>query len=224
MQVSAIVLAAGSGLRFKSKIPKVLAQIKSKPILIYSLSQLSRHAFIKEIIVVVNTRNAQSIANKIKQYRISKISKIVKGGRRRQDSVLNGLKASGCGLVLIHDAARPFIDKGIISRVIKKAGSSGAAVAGVPVKATIKEVTSKITVKITLDRNNLWEIQTPQVFDKKLLLKAYKKFGKIDVTDDAMLIEKLGAKVNVVLGSYKNIKVTTPDDLMIAKAIAKGKL
>lgn len=221
MQVSAIVVAAGSGLRFKSKTPKVLIPINSRPILIYSLQVLSRHPLVKEIIVVVNAKSAQSITRKLRQYRIGKVSKIVEGGRRRQDSVLNGLKAlgAGCGLVLIHDAARPFIDKGIILRLINKAKSSGAAIVGVPVKATIKETVSKTRVKRTLDRDKLWEIQTPQVFDKELLLKAYKKFGNIDVTDDAALVEKLGAKINVVLGSYKNIKITTPDDLVIAKAI-----
>jgi len=231
---AAIVLAAGRGLRFsresgKFKIPKVLAQINSKPILIYSLLALSRHAFIKDIIVVVNAKNSKSIIDKIRQYRIGKIRQIVVGGKRRQDSVLNGLRAldTGADLVLIHDAVRPFIEKNTISAVIKAAKKSGAAIVGVPVKATIKEVTRSQShnvtgkVKRTLDRNKLWEIQTPQVFKKGIILKAYEKFGDIDVTDDAVLVEKLGKKVSVVLGSYNNIKITTPEDLIIAKAIAK---
>lgn len=230
MQVSAIVVAAGSGLRFQSRLSKVLAQINSKPILIYSLLVLSKHPLVKKIIVVVNAKSAQSITRKLRQYRIAKISRIVEGGKRRQDSVLNGLKALGArpGLVLIHDAARPFIDKGMISRLIKEAKSSGAAIAGVPVKATIKSIKvskyQSIKVERTLERNKLWEIQTPQVFDKELLLRAHKKFSKIDVTDDAALLEKLGVKVSVVLGSYNNIKITTPEDLLLAEVILKNRL
>jgi 2-C-methyl-D-erythritol 4-phosphate cytidylyltransferase len=223
MRVCAIALAAGFGLRFKSKIPKILAEINSKPILIHSLLTLSRHPFIQEIIVVVNSKNSKSIIGKIRQYRIGRVSRIVEGGKRRQDSVLNGLKAlsSRANLVLIHDAVRPFIDKNTISAVIEEAKNCGAAIVGVPVKATIKEVAGKIIVKKTLDRNNLWEIQTPQVFKKEIILKAYEKFGDIDVTDDSALVEKLGKKVSVVLGSYNNIKITTPEDLVIAEAIVK---
>jgi 2-C-methyl-D-erythritol 4-phosphate cytidylyltransferase len=168
----------------------------------------------------------------MKKYRIDKISKIVEGGRRRQDSVLKGVEAldSRTDLVLIHDAVRPFITKEMVFSVIREGQRTGAAVVGVPVKATIKEVKTqkpkrktKPIVKETLNRNNLWEIQTPQVFKKELLLKAYKRFGNVSVTDDAMLVEKLGAKVSVVLGSYKNIKITTPEDLVIARAILKLK-
>jgi len=250
--VTAIVVAAGEGRRFsrqaiqgaggipphirkmigsgKSKITKMLVRLKSKPILIYSLLALSSHAFIKDIIVVVNAKNSKSIIDEIRQYRIGKISQIVEGGKRRQDSVLNGLRAldTGADLVLIHDAVRPFIEKNTISSVIKAAKKSGAAIVGIPVKATIKKVTRNrsqvsrnFVVKKTIDRSNLWEIQTPQVFNKELLLKAYKKSGNIDVTDDAMLIEKLGKKVSVVLGSYNNIKITTPEDLILAEVFLK---
>jgi len=263
--VTAIVLAAGSGLRFsrlnsftvrggipthiskmiksgKSKIPKPLVKINSRPIIIYCLNILSRHAGIRDIIVVTNPKNLRGIISKIRQYRIDKISRIVQGGRRRQDSVLHALKAmdNRTDLVLIHDGARPFIDKETVSSVIKEAERFGAAIVGVPVKATIKKITKSLprlrsglpsvarhhatgafTVKETLDRRYLWEVQTPQVFKKELILKAYKRFGKSEVTDDASLVEKLGAKVKIVKGSYSNIKVTTPEDLILAEAIAK---
>ena len=123
---------------------------------------------------------------------------------------------------MIHDAARPFIDKDTVTAVIKTAQNTGAAIVGVPVKATIKKLTGKFVVKATIEREGLWEIQTPQVFKKRLILNAYKKFGNADVTDDAMLVEKLGQRVSVVLGSYNNIKVTTPEDLILAQAIAKS--
>jgi len=252
---SAIVLAAGRGLRFKSKIPKPLVKINSKPIVIYSLDILSKHSSVQDIIVVANDKNSKEIIRKVNQYRIQKIKRIVKGGRRRQDSVANALSflSSNTDLVLIHDAARPFIDKNIVSRLIKESRSCGAAIAGVPVKATIKEVKRSlvqssspahlnlreelkaqrisknrktkrgVAVERTLDRSVLWEIQTPQVFRKDLILDAYKRFGHLSVTDDAMLVEKMGHKVRVVLGSCDNIKITTPEDLVIAGAILKAK-
>lgn len=217
------MLAAGRGLRLQSKIPKPLARINSKPVIIYSLETLSRHPWIKDIILVVNSKNSKSIIKEIKKYRIKKIEKIIQGGRRRQDSVFNGLKAldNDTHLVLIHDAARPFIDKHTLTALIKTAKKSGAAIAGVPVKATIKRVSDKFIVKKTIERKGLWEIQTPQVFKKNLILRAYKKFCKQDATDDALLVERLGEKVSVVLGSYNNIKITTPEDLKLAKVIAK---
>lgn len=221
-QVSAIVLAAGSGIRLESRIPKPLVKIKSKPLLVYSLNTLSRNPQVKEVIVVANSSNMQGIKNSIKRYKISKVKDVVLGGKERQDSVRQGLKAvdRACEFVLIHDGVRPFIDKDTISAVIRQAEISGAAIAGVPVKATIKQVHSVPFVKKTLNRKNLWEIQTPQVFKKNLILEAFTKFGAAQVTDDASLVEKLGAKVRVVMGSYFNIKVTTPEDLILAQAIA----
>jgi len=230
MYVAAIVLAAGKGYRLQSKIPKPLVEINSKPIIVYSLNILSRHPKIKEIILVANPKNLKDTISKIRQYRIKKIKHVVLGGRMRQDSVINGLRAISpkTDLVLIHDGVRPFINKEMVSEVIREAEISGAAIAGVPVKATIKMVTyrkshiaNRIEVKKTLNREDLWEIQTPQVFRKDLILKAYKKFGNLSVTDDSMLMEKLGAKVSIVLGSYNNIKITTPEDLILAEAIAK---
>ena len=243
--VTAIVLAAGSGLRFKSKTPKPLVKINSQPIIIYCLATLSKHSDISDIIVVVNARSARDIVNKIRQYRITKINRIVEGGLRRQDSLGNGLKAMDrrTELVLIHDGARPFIDRETVSSVIKEASHSGAAIVGVPVKPTIKrvtrslprfrsglpsvarhQVTSNVLVKETLDRRYLWEIQTPQVFKKDLILEAYSKFGKTEVTDDASLVEKLGKRVKIVRGCYSNIKITTPEDLIIAEAILNNGL
>ncbi|MBU1906356.1 MAG: 2-C-methyl-D-erythritol 4-phosphate cytidylyltransferase, partial [Candidatus Omnitrophica bacterium] len=129
--------------------------------------------------------------------------------------------------VLIHDAARPFVNKKTVNALIKEAQRFGAAITGVPVKDTVKEAVSyqhsaisRNIVKKTLRRENLWAIQTPQVFKKDLILRAYKKFGHLDVTDDAMLVEKLGVKVSIVLGAYKNIKITTAEDLRVATCLA----
>jgi 2-C-methyl-D-erythritol 4-phosphate cytidylyltransferase len=121
--------------------------------------------------------------------------------------------------VLIHDAARPFVDAKSVSAAISAARRTGAAVSGVKVKGTIKKVTREKIVKETLRREELWEIQTPQVFKKELLLRAYKRFGCQDVTDDAALVEKLGLPVSISPGSYLNIKITTPEDLIFARGI-----
>lgn len=254
MHVSAIVLAAGKGTRFsrpnsftvrggtpthinkiiesgKSNVSKPLVKINSKPIIVFCLKTLSKHPYIKDIVVVVNSKNKEDIVRKISQYRIGKIKGIVLGGKRRQDSVRSGLKVidNSTKLVLIHDGTRPFIDKQTVTSVIKEAQKIGAAIVGVPVRATIKKVKSKklkvkskFIVAETINRNNLWEIQTPQVFKKELVLKAYEKFGNTNVTDDASLVERSGHRVGVVMGSYFNIKVTTPEDLMIAKAILEA--
>jgi len=225
---AAIVLAAGKGLRFKSSVSKPLAEIDDKPVIIHSLEILSKVRQISEIIVVVNQINKKKIYEQINKFRITKVKKIVIGAKVRQGSVKNGLSVvdASIGLVLIHDAARPLIDVKTVASVIFEAKKSGAAILGVPVKSTIKEGIRAsgdqgIRVKNTLDRFNLWEIQTPQVFRKELIVEAYKKFGKHTVTDDSMLVEKLGHKVSLVMGSYKNIKITTPEDLIIAKAMAR---
>lgn len=239
MYLSAIVLAAGKGERFRSGLPKPVIRLNSRPIIIYSLDILSRHPLVKEIVLVVNALNRRRIVEAVKKYRIPKISRIAEGGARRQDSVYSGLKAidKKADLVLIHDACRPFIDRKAVDSVLTAADKYGAAIVGVPVKATIKkgirspgqqvtktqrhQDTSPVIVEKTIDRSGLWEIQTPQVFRKDIILKAFQKFGRQDVTDDAMLVEKLGQPVVVVPGSYCNIKITTPEDLIMAKAILK---
>lgn len=227
MQVSAIVLAAGKGERLKSRFFKPLVKIGSKPLIAYSLATFAHDPKIKEIIVVANVLNRKRITAAIKKYRIGKVKKIVLGGKERQDSVYNGLKAvdGSVGLVAIHDGARPFIERSSIDAAIKEAAKSGAAIVGVPVKSTIKSVRvsecRSVKVDKTVDRSRLWEIQTPQVFKKDLIQDAFKRFGRVRVTDDAMLVEKMGVRPSLVLGSYNNIKVTTPEDLIIARCIAK---
>jgi len=223
--VAAIVVAAGKGTRFSSKTLKPLAKLEGQAVIMHSLAVLNRHPDIKEIIVVVNSHNRGGIFKAIHKSAIKKVKALVLGGARRQDSVAHGLKAVSkeAGFVLIHDAARPLIEGNKISAAIDAAKKSGGAILGVPVKDTVKAIDKKNFVKKNIDRSNLWAIQTPQVFKKELILKAYKKFAKTTVTDDASLVEKLGKKVSVVFGSYDNIKITTPEDLLIAQAIIKSR-
>ncbi|MBU1125776.1 MAG: 2-C-methyl-D-erythritol 4-phosphate cytidylyltransferase [Candidatus Omnitrophica bacterium] len=225
MRVTAIVLAAGKGERFKSRIPKPLVKIDSQPLIIKSLNLLSQCPFLHELIIVVNAQNQAEIASVIRRFSIPRVRSLVRGGKRRQDSVRNALRmvSHHSDVVLIHDAARPFIDRKILERVLRQVKKSNAAIAGVPVKATVKRVSADGVVRETLPREQLWEIQTPQAFKKDLLLRAYRAHGNDEVTDDAMLVEKLGVKVSVVMGAYKNIKITTPEDLIIAQSIAESR-
>ncbi|MBU4252021.1 MAG: 2-C-methyl-D-erythritol 4-phosphate cytidylyltransferase [Candidatus Omnitrophica bacterium] len=223
--LSAIILAAGQGRRLGLAVLKPLVKIAGLPVIIYSLRTLDKHPRIDEIIVVVNAENQRVIKRLIRNYSFKKIKSFVLGGRRRQDSVYNGLKmvSPESDWVLIHDSARPFIDGETIAKVILAAKKTGSAIVAVKPKATIKFSQKNNIVKETLDRNNLWEVQTPQVFKKELILQAYRKYGKEEVTDDASLIEKSGEDVLIVQGSYQNIKITTGEDLLFAGLIAKGR-
>ena len=226
MFVSAIIVAAGKSKRFKSGASKVLFKINSQPVIVYSLDVLSEHPKIKEIIVVANPQNIESLRGIIRKNKFHKAIKVVLGGKERKDSVAQGLRAIDpkANFVLIHDAARPFITSGLVALVIKEARKSKAAILGVPVRATIKRCKvqgARCVVKETINRKNIWEVQTPQVFAKNLILKAYKDFGGLSATDDAGLVEKSGKKVKMVLGAYHNIKITNPEDLIIAKGIAR---
>ncbi|MFA7294635.1 MAG: 2-C-methyl-D-erythritol 4-phosphate cytidylyltransferase [Candidatus Omnitrophota bacterium] len=223
--LSAIVLAAGKGKRLKGLVPKPLVKIGSEPAIIHSLDRLDKHPYVDEIIVVLSALNRQKITAAIKKRSFKKIKVFVLGGLRRQDSVYNGLKAvdKRSGWVLIHDSARPFIDSQSITQVILAAKKNGAALLAVRPKATIKFSRKAGIVDQTLDRDKLWEAQTPQVFEKNIILEAYKKYSRGDVTDDASLVEKLGRKVSIVEGNYSNIKITTAEDLLLAELIIKGK-
>jgi len=221
--LSAIIVAAGQGKRLKAALPKPLVKVGKLPAIIYSLNTLDKHPQVGEIIVVVNADNQRSIIRLIQGYTFKKIKSFILGGKLRQDSVYNGLKNINpqSDWVLIHDSARPFIDRQTISKVIRAAKITGCAIVAVKPKATIKYSQKNNIVKKTLDRDTLWEVQTPQVFKKELILRAYKKYANGKVTDDASLVEKLGGDVLIVQGKYENIKITTAEDLLLAELIAE---
>jgi 2-C-methyl-D-erythritol 4-phosphate cytidylyltransferase len=220
--VEAIIPAAGRGERLNSKVPKPLVRINSKPILAYTLEALAGNKFISRIIIAVSEENREAFNLALGKFRLPKIISLVSGGRTRQESVAHCLKELGrdTGFVLVHDAARPFLSERLVADCLKEVKRSGAVVCGLPARATMKKVKSG-WAKETLKREDIWEIQTPQVFRKDILLKAYAKFKNISATDDASLVERLGVKVKVIKGSYYNIKITTPEDLVFAGAIAK---
>ncbi len=223
MWVSVVLLAAGKGKRFGAKVPKPLYILGRKPLIRYSLERFQHCRPVNEIVIVASRQNISEIRGIVRSCRFTKVSAIVLGGARRQDSVFNGLQKirRQARIVVIHDCARPFVCDQMIKRAVAKALTLGACVVAVEPKATIKQVKGGIIEK-TLDRSCLLEVQTPQAFRKELLLRAFKKFSKHNVTDDASLVEKIGARVGIVRGSYDNIKITTPEDIAVANSILRG--
>jgi len=223
-KVAAIVAAAGKGERLKSKVRKPFVILGKEPILVWALRVIESCAQIEEIVVVVNQADLAKARSAVSKARLKKVKKIVAGGKRRLDSVRNGLAevSEGADYVIVHDGCRPFIDKKIVSSVIDEAAIFGAAIPCVAVKPTIKEVEKGNFVAATLNRQLLAEVQTPQAFKKEILMRAYEKAlaEGMDATDDAALVERLGIKVKVVEGSHKNIKITTPEDLKYAKMLS----
>lgn len=224
---TAIVLAGGSGKRMGSSVHKQYLLLGGKPVLHYSLKAFQDSKYIDEIILVTGAGEEEYCRKHILEPGgIDKVSRIVSGGAERYHSVWNGIRAAGDeGYVYIHDGARPFVDRGIIERAYKCVSRYRACAAGMPVKDTIKIVDEKGFVQSTPDRNTLWLIQTPQVFEMKLIREAYDRLMQEEdsrITDDAMVVEqKLGFPVKLFPGAYENIKITTPEDLEIGEGFLR---
>lgn len=223
MKSTAIILAAGSGKRFNAKKKKQFAKLYDKPLLYYSLKSFSE-SNADEIIVVTSRDDIDFVREDIvKKYEFSKVTSIVSGGNERYDSVYSGLKAVSGDICLIHDCARAMIDVELINRCIDETVKYRAVVPTVAPKDTIRMRDGEFGGE-TIDRSTLCIIQTPQCFYTDLIKSAFEKMYKTDykslgITDDAMVVEKFtDTKVRLIEGDYKNIKVTTPEDIMIAKA------
>lgn len=225
--IIAIVPAAGLGKRLGPGTNKSFQTLLDKPLIIWTLEILEGCHEIKEIIPVLKEEDMNTGAELFDSYGLSKIRRIVQGGAERQDSVYNCLKQLDAKLdiVLIHDGARPFISRDIIKNSIDNLKGFDGVIVGVPVKDTIKEAEDGI-IKKTLQRNPLWAIQTPQVFFYGPLMKAYHKAMEDNFysTDDSALVERLGGKIKIIMGSYNNIKITTPEDIGIAEHLLKCRL
>lgn len=226
IKCTAIVLAAGQGKRMGTKIQKQYLEIQGKPVLYYSLKAFEDSELIDEIILVTG-KNQEEYCRKeiVERYGIQKVKKIVAGGAERYHSVWNGLQEVRSGYVFIHDGARPFINEEILKRAYEAVVEYKACVVGMPVKDTIKIADENGFAKETPNRSLLWAVQTPQVFDVSLIKEAYAKLMEeenVPVTDDAMVAEQmLGMKVKLVEGSYENIKITTPEDMVVAESFLK---
>lgn len=231
-KTAAIVLAAGQGSRMKSDVHKQYLLLKGRPVLYYSLKAFE-DSFVDEIVLVTGAGEISYCRKEIvEKYGLRKVSRIVEGGRERYHSVFCGLQAlDGCGYVFIHDGARPFITGEILERAYEAVQKENACVVGMPVKDTIKLVDEDGYADSTPRRDRMWLIQTPQVFSFDLVRGAYASFLEkeqtfleqgMKITDDAMLVEQFtNTRIKLVEGSYENIKITTPEDMIVAEAFLK---
>lgn len=223
--ISALILAGGKGKRMQSDVSKQFITINGKPLLYYTIMRFKKCDIIDKIVLVLPKDEIDYCEkNILKKYSL-KVDMIVEGGKERQDSVRNGLKAlTDTDIVLIHDGARAFVSEEIIKDGIKYAKCYGAAAPGVMPKDTIKVRDNASFSKETLNRDELVAIQTPQVFKLQLIKECHDRIeeDKIVVTDDTMVVETYGHKVYLFRGDYSNIKVTTPEDLIMAEYLSKS--
>lgn len=220
----AIIPAAGTGSRMQAGVNKQYLLLAGRPILAHTLALFAAHPRIDRICLVVPAEEIDFCRAEIaERYGLGKVSALIAGGRTRQESVGNSLLSCAAAiddLVVIHDGARPLLRAAELDALLDAATVSGAATLGVPVKDTIKQVQDGVIVA-TPDRSSLWQVQTPQAFRFWLLLAAHSqaRADHFAATDDAMLVERLDHAVTMVAGSYRNIKITTPEDLAIASAL-----
>lgn len=228
MKISAVVLAAGQGKRMNTGTAKQYLLLKGKPVLFYALSAFEQSE-VDEIVLVVGEDFKEYCKKEIvEKYHFKKIRAIVAGGSQRYHSVANGLSACGqCDIVLIHDGARPFVDRQMIHRAVEGAREHQACIVGMPVKDTIKIIGEDAFIRSTPNRRDVWMVQTPQAFRFELISEAYEQLlaqeeklsrEGVNITDDAMVVEYFTRqRIRIVEGSYRNIKITTPEDLQIAE-------
>lgn len=227
---AAIVLAAGRGKRMGTQTAKQYLELEGKPILAYALEVFEKSAVIDDILLMTDEAHVDYCKREIcEKYGIKKVSAVAPGGKERYESVWKALcilkERRQAGFVMIHDGARPFLTGDILERVYKQVQVQRACVVGMPVKDTIKLINKEGQITNSPDRSFVWQAQTPQAFALPLIIEAFEKQMKKDcshVTDDAMVVEKqMGIPVYMVEGSYRNIKITTPEDLVIAQALLK---
>lgn len=225
--VTAIVPAAGLGTRFGAGTNKPFHPLLDKPLIVWAVEAFEAVDEIREVIPVLKESDLDMGVDIFEKYNLSKIKRIAPGGKERQDSVFSGLRLlkEKVDIVLIHDGARPLIDKSMIRMALKEISGFDGVVVGVPVKDTIKEVQGDI-VRKTLKRETVWAVQTPQIFYYDAIMKAYRRAmaDKFYSTDDSALIERIGGKVKVAMGSYSNIKITTPEDISVAEVLLRERM
>ncbi|MBP1708371.1 MAG: 2-C-methyl-D-erythritol 4-phosphate cytidylyltransferase [Deltaproteobacteria bacterium] len=221
MKVTAVIVSAGIGQRFMDGKKKQFLPLAGKPVLAHTLDPFERCPLVNAVVLVVGQEDMDFCLKEIvEKYQYKKISRIVPGGKTRQESVKNGVGAvpEDVEMVVIHDGVRPFVTREMIEESVRSAIRFQAVVVATPVKDTIKTVDAGGSIRETLDRNSLWQVQTPQTFRTRIIRDALRKAAEDGFlgTDDASLVERMGINVHVVQGSYANIKITTPEDLLLA--------
>ncbi|MFH1504560.1 MAG: 2-C-methyl-D-erythritol 4-phosphate cytidylyltransferase [Candidatus Omnitrophota bacterium] len=216
MNVGVVIVCAGKGKRL-GKVDKAVLRIKGKPLFFHTYYAFKEISEIKQIVLVLRKKHFELAKKLIKDKRVV----LVEGGRKREDSVHNGLLSleKKINYVLIHDGARPFVSRDIIKRVLKQLKKYPAVICALKAKDTLKKADKKKFVERTLNRDNIFLVQTPQGFKKSLILRAYKTKTKTDFFDDAQVLESIGRKVKIVEGDSSNIKITYPKDIILAKAM-----
>ncbi len=222
-KLSVIIPAAGSGERMGSDVPKPFIQVGDKTILEHTISRFLEVSDVAQIIIATSKSYISTIKSMFEQLSSDIQLNVVEGGSERQFSIYNALKivSAECELVAVHDAVRPFVRKQLIEECCEVAINVGGAVLGVPAKDTIKKVDGDKLVESTPDRSGLWQAQTPQIFQKELLIEAYESALDQNFigTDDASLVERIGGTIQMVEGDRENLKITYPVDLKVAELI-----
>jgi 2-C-methyl-D-erythritol 4-phosphate cytidylyltransferase len=226
MKVSAIIPAAGQGTRMQAKVAKQYLLLNEKPVLDHTLQTFASCELIHSIILVVPASDVEGVRSQYLQAG-GKVAQVIAGGDKRQDSVYNGFNAleSDTEIVLVHDGVRPFVSHEIIANSITSAAKQGAVITAIPVSDTLKKVDSEYQVTRTVDREGLWCVQTPQAFQYNLLKQAFAKAYENSFygTDEASMVEHMGGIVSVIPGSELNIKITRPEDLILAEGILSSR-
>lgn len=227
-RVIAVVPAGGTGKRMGAGAPKQFLMLGGVPLMVHALRALERAPSVTEVVLVVpKEEQARALSEVVERHGLKKVLKVVPGGATRQESVHHGLHEVGedVEIVMVHDAVRPFVTPDLIERSIEAARKHGGAIAAVPMKDTPKQAGPDGLIQRTLDRHELWLAQTPQTFRRALVVEAYRKaeIEHVHGTDDAALVERLGHKIGLVEGSWENIKITTPEDMILAEAILAAK-
>jgi len=224
MQTQAIIVSAGRGVRMNRSTPKQYLLLRGRPVLFHTVMAFSKCPEVDKIVLVVPEKDIQYCREQLLSgLRINTPVKVLAGGKRRQDSVFNGILSidDRDAIVVIHDGVRPLIRPEMISLCINKAKISGACILGVPLQDTLKTVDCDGLIQRTINRERLWTAQTPQAFHYQLIRDAHEAAAKagVEATDDAALLERMGLPVNILLSTVDNIKITTNDDLVLADAI-----
>lgn len=223
----AIIAAGGRGARMGGERAKQFLELSGKPVIIHTLMRFEACSTLGEIVVVVPSSETKTFLEIAARFSLKKLARVVAGGETRAESVWRGLqsvRAATTKIVAVHDAARPLVTPEEIDRTVREAERSGAAILAAPVVDTIKEVEGG-KVAQSLERSRLWRAQTPQCFRYEILRRAYEEAlssGSLDATDDSALVERIGREVAIVEGGERNLKITTPRDLVLAEILLKG--
>ena len=220
-KVTAIILMAGKSSRYEKGINKNLDKLMGKPVVLYSINQFDENELVDDIILTVRKEEREAVQKMLQKVSLQKPLQIVLGGNTRKASVYNSLRDAEGDIVIIHDGARPFITQKMIHDCLSLMSKYSGVAVGVKAKDTIKVTNEEGVVVYSTNRSNTWQIQTPQRFDKDVLWHLHQEYLEENTTDDCMLLEKNHSRVKIIEGSYYNIKITTPEDMEVARCYQK---